>query len=278
MKKSIGNFNAKLRKRESDTHVLGQASLQRNREELPGKESLMKEGRLEEAAAVFTHEGLQVFSKLFTNSIENAIDSRLAVVVEQAVEKKLAEVLEVAAVKIRQFMEQIDQQQQAVDMNLNRESNRDKEDNEPWPRKLSLIINPSITGKIERTETEETVEPLSEQLFNKRKQESAKKGSNLEIEEVEIPDNENNQVIRMTVPEQADLVAQYLRENGKMKAKELVNAIDTIPWGNNPWNKLHYYCQINMQIKKVGKGYYDYSDSVELGGNMISGENDQKPE
>ncbi len=47
MKKSIGNFEAKMKKRESDTHVLGQASLQKNHEEVPGKEILMKEGRLE---------------------------------------------------------------------------------------------------------------------------------------------------------------------------------------------------------------------------------------
>ncbi|MEW9673759.1 hypothetical protein [Ammoniphilus sp. 3BR4] len=262
MKKFIGNLDAKQRKNESDTHVLGEASLQRKREEFPGKENLMKEGRLEEAAAVFTHEGLQVFSKLFTNSVENAIASRLAVVVEQAVEKKLAEVLEVAAVKVRQFMEQMDQQQQAVDMNSNRESNRDKEDKEQRPRKLSLIVNPSIPGKSGRSETEETVEVTSEEVFNeKMEQESVKEGSNLEIQVDEIAENDNNEVIRMTVSEQADLVAQYLRENGKMKAKELVSAIDTIPWGNNPWNKLHYYCQINTQIRKVGKGYYDFSDS-----------------
>ncbi len=42
---------------------------------------------------------LYSFFKAFTNSVENAINNRLAVVVEQAVEKKLAEVLEVATVK-----------------------------------------------------------------------------------------------------------------------------------------------------------------------------------
>lgn len=276
MKKSIGNLEAKLRKRESDTHVLGQASLQRNREEVPGKENLMKEGRLEEAAAVFTHEGLQVFSKLFTNTVENAIASRLADVVEQAVEKKLAEVLEVAAVKVRQFMEEIDQQQQAVDI----ESNRIREDKDPVSRKLSLIVNQSIPDKTGLTDIEEAVESIHETLSNEKiAPDHVEKVSRTKIPKAKKEKNKStqNQTTKITVPEQADLVAQYLRKNGKKKAEELVNAMDTIPWGNNPWNKLHYYCQINSQIKKVGKGYYDYSDSEELGRNLISEENEQNP-
>ncbi len=65
----------------------------------------------------------------------------------------MAEVLKVAAGKVRQFMEQIDQQQQA----FNSQSNRFKEDN-PGSRKLSLVVNQSIAEKTGLTEREEAVE------------------------------------------------------------------------------------------------------------------------
>lgn len=96
-KSQVDKFNRKYGKDYLDEKAIKENNIEKSREALPGLEDLKKQGSIKEAAVVFSQEGMKLFSTLFANTIESAIEKKLQDVdkrVESSIEKKMIEMLE----------------------------------------------------------------------------------------------------------------------------------------------------------------------------------------
>jgi hypothetical protein len=67
-------FNRKYRKNELDLQAIYEPKI---KEEVPGEAVLRAKGNFDEAAAVFTHEGIQTFVQMLTNSTERQLEQEI---------------------------------------------------------------------------------------------------------------------------------------------------------------------------------------------------------
>jgi hypothetical protein len=67
-------FNQKYHKNELDLQAIHEPKI---KEEIPGEAALRAKGNLDEAAAVFTHEGIQTFVQMLTNSTERQLEQEI---------------------------------------------------------------------------------------------------------------------------------------------------------------------------------------------------------
>jgi hypothetical protein len=216
----VQKFETKWKKLEADRYAFADNSLQR-REDITGIDSLKHQGALQEAAAVFTEEGLQIFAQIFANSVEQAIYRNLGQAVEQAVEKKMAEVFEIASLKMRQM----------ADAYMQTAHHLHAEDG-------SSDVDPAQIIKKEPQPVEKpTVQPV--------------KQVNPEVKKKRAD----------TIREQAEIVAEYLRQNGRTKVVELVRNIEDVYWSSNPWIKMSQFCKANPNIRKIRNGTFEYVPS-----------------
>lgn len=94
----LEKFQARESKRLADERAINEAKARKARsaDELNNVEEFKEKGNIKEAAAVISYEGLQMFSKMFTNSIEesvdNAISSRVDVLIN-AIESRVDAIL-----------------------------------------------------------------------------------------------------------------------------------------------------------------------------------------
>jgi len=112
----IQKFNArvaKATKNRMDKDALASKALQEALEEprqLPREKELKEEGNIQEAAAVFSHEGMKAFAHIFSNSVGATVEKSLDVKIERLfssledmVETKLLEVIQGLSQGIKRF-------------------------------------------------------------------------------------------------------------------------------------------------------------------------------
>lgn len=118
-KSQVDKFYQKWYKHREDTRAIIEGQMRKEKEakwygDVEGVEELMEKGNIKEAAVVFSHEGMKLFTELFSNSIENKVEealnkgiidlqNKMEELIEKSVEKKLVEMLEGITEGIKQF-------------------------------------------------------------------------------------------------------------------------------------------------------------------------------
>jgi hypothetical protein len=99
MKSQLEKFEAKYAKLKTDLHAINQENLKRQREEeirnagIKNVEAMKKAGNIEEAAAVFSHTGLEILVNMLVNSLETRIKEQLPALVEATVKDQMMSLL-----------------------------------------------------------------------------------------------------------------------------------------------------------------------------------------
>ena len=120
-KSQVDKFHQKWYKHQEDTRAIIEGQMRKEKEKeakwygnVEGVEELMEKGNIKEAAVVFSHEGMQLFTKSFSNYIESKVEetlnkgiadltNKIEEHIAKSVERKLAEMLEGIAEGIKQF-------------------------------------------------------------------------------------------------------------------------------------------------------------------------------
>lgn len=117
-KSQVEKFNRKWSKHMADEEAVQAANAKAKiNEDIQGVEELKKKGNIEEAAVVFSREGMGLFANMFGNSIERAvtkvltehmdnITKNMQTAMDDLIEIKMTQMLEGMTEGIRQFTEQ----------------------------------------------------------------------------------------------------------------------------------------------------------------------------
>lgn len=76
-KSQVDKFNSRYAKDINDINAIKSDSLKQEKEEIKHVEELKKQGNIKEAAMVVSYEGLKAFSKMFTNTISQEVNSSI---------------------------------------------------------------------------------------------------------------------------------------------------------------------------------------------------------
>lgn len=116
-KKQVEKFNARLAKARNDEETIARYKAKQAMDEssrygsISGEsvDDLKAKGSIEEAAAVFTQEGLSTFAKMFGNSVENILSDRMDKFerkMESIIEDKMLQMLDGMTKGIQEFSNQ----------------------------------------------------------------------------------------------------------------------------------------------------------------------------
>lgn len=111
----IEKFNARLAKARKDEEAVYEDKLSSSLDdtlEMLNEDKLKKQGNIEEAAAVVSYEGLQMFANIFTNSMEASVEKAMSTkmqeiesMFEAKLEEKFSEALRGVSTGMKQFTE-----------------------------------------------------------------------------------------------------------------------------------------------------------------------------
>lgn len=251
------SYNKRSAKFKQDSEAINRSKFERAREEyekfgVVGAGKLMEKGNIKEAAAVFSEEGLSAFAKMFSNHVEQAVNTAveekmkgIESVVSDTLEKKILEVLEGLTDGFRKFNTDIKptpSEDKPVEYELN--------DSE-IPKADEILVDPPV-------EKEESKQRVSGKRRVKYNILATPEGSGLESFTEERKVSLSNKDIEFVLP--------YFEYILKLHKGEPVKSTDVVRTLKNQfninlvnatsiWNKV---MSLNPNVEKAGFGLYKY--------------------
>lgn len=254
----VDKFYKKWNKDQSDMHILHQQELERQKamkEEpsmIPGEKELSAEGNIKEAAMVLSHEGMNVFSQIFANSVETAISKALPQILERTIDRKVTEILEGAVEGMRLFATQMSNPivQQIEDQ---------------VERKLSLIKFPIVQEPAQEVETVDPIieEPKEDIKTEMIKIQKSKRQPNKKVHPYK--GMTKDQISKILVDELRMVTDKMIRAGKPLHHKEITSLCPEVHWGTSVWSKMNKLIQLSEGLIEKSphqKGYYQIKEIV----------------
>jgi hypothetical protein len=279
-KSQIEKFYQKWYKQQEDTRAIIEGQMRKEKEtkwygDVEGVEELMEKGNIKEAAVVFSREGMEVFTKLFSNYIErrveetlnkgiNDLKNKIEEHIEKSVEKKLVEMLEGITEGIKQFANENTEMSQPIIRNIKIFD----------PTTVEIKNNIDLSNMTISNGTTKPEEKTTEQIAEEVTTATKEVATAVEAPTVEKPvkksdkpvENEGIRILGLKDAEEVlPLVVNIMKSHGgpmrltdiNNKLIELHNMKFTSSGCTSFINKL---IKLDYNIEKVGYGLYEYRE------------------
>lgn len=213
----------KMIKNDYEGRLLKEMEMKREQAEpIKGIKELSSEGGIEEAAAVFSAKGMEIFYNMFiSNPVEDAIikvvESRIPDIIEKVIEDKMKKFMSGYISGMVSFSDSLTKK---------------------ITDKIELQVQETLFKQDEVVEDVIVEEPIVKKQRKPYKRESS-----------------------THVNAEANILINYLKQQTEpILIKQIVHENPEINWGVNKQTKMKLLMKRDTNIKKIGRGYYKYED------------------